>query len=104
MALLTVASWAGCITVGAGGQTNDAALDAAIDIPEQLDGQTVLAGDDAASDVDTLMHGIPLQSVGSQARPVFAHRSGHLALLVDLVIASRHELVHGLVAGRRRQP
>jgi hypothetical protein len=59
---------------------HDAALHVAVDIP------------------------IPLQSVGSQARPVFAHWSGHLALLPGFVIASRHELVHGLVAGWRGEP
>jgi len=64
----------------------------------------VLAGDDAAGEVDTLVHKIPLRSVGSQARPVFAHWSGHLALLPGLVIASGHELVYSLIAGWRGEP
>lgn len=64
----------------------------------------MLAGDDAAGEVDTLVHKIPLRSVGSQARPVFAHWSGHWDLLPGLVIASRHELVHGLVAGWPEEP
>ncbi len=60
-------------------------------------------GDNVAGDVDALVQ-IPLRSVISRIRPVLAHCSGHVTLLPRLVIACRHGLVHGLVAGWRGEP
>src|SRR5829696_9529117 len=55
-------------------------------------------------EVDTLVHVIPPRDQwGSQARPVLPTGRA-LALLPGLVIASRHELVHDLLAGWRREP
>jgi hypothetical protein len=45
-----------------------------------LDDHPVLAGNDAAREVYTQLRGIPLRSVGSQARPVFAHWPRRLGL------------------------
>ena len=62
----------------------------------------MLARDDAAGEVDMLVHGIsaPIRGISGPTGPLV----GPLGLATWFVTASRHELVHGLVAGWRGEP
>jgi hypothetical protein len=69
-----------------------------------LDDHPVLAGNDAAREVYTQLRGIPLRSSDLRPDRCLPTGRGYLVLLLGLVIASGHDLVHGLVAGWRGEP
>jgi hypothetical protein len=79
MAVVTVASLDGFITVGAGGQMNAMPRSRRLSMSRSswMIRWCSLAGDDVVGKLDNVVHGIPLLD-SWHLRPVSQHWSGHL--------------------------